>query len=354
MTFGLKVWSHSLMPKFLTEEQVVVLRQAHRTIRDKKLADRIKAILSLNSGFEYAQVAQILLLDEVTLRRYVEKFQKAGIDGLLEFHYSGGQTKLTLIQEQELKSYLQEYTKRTAKEVVNHIKKQYKIIFSVIGATKLLHRLSFTYKKPKIIPGKADRVKQEQFLQTYQKIKASLNLNDQIYFGDASHPEHNTRPSYGWILKGKANDKFIKTNTGRERLNLNGALNLKNHTALVLEEKTINSEAVIRLLEKLEQAQSKGKIYLILDNARYHHSKLVQAWIKKHHRFKLIFLPSYSPNLNLIERLWRFFHQKLTWNHYYPTFKEFREEALKFFRNLKKYRKELDSLLTDNFQLIPT
>lgn len=347
------MWSHSLMPKFLTDEQVIVLRQSHRQVKEKKLADRIKAVLMLNTGFTYEQISRALLLDEVTLHRYVEKFQEQGINGLLEFHYCGGPTKLTSTQEYELRSYLRENTQRTAKEVVDHIKKQYRIIFSVIGVTKLLHRLGFTYKKPKIIPGKADRTKQEQFLNTYQEIKTSLGQNDQIYFGDSSHPEHNTRPSYGWILKGKDNDKLIKTNTGRERLNLNGALSLKNHTALVLEEKTINSETTIKLFEELKQSQPKGKIYLILDNARYHHSKLVQAWIKQHRRFKLIFLPPYSPNLNLIERLWRFFHQQVTWNHYYPTFAEFREEALKFFRNLKRYQTELNSLLTDNFQLVP-
>ncbi len=332
---------------------MLILKQAHRTIRDKKLADRIKAILSLNTGFDYVQVAQILLLDEITLRRYVEKFQKKGIDGLLEFKYTGGQTKLTLAQEEELKSYLQENTPRIAKEVVGYVKKQYGMKFSVIGITKLLHRLNFTYKKPKIIPGKADRAKQEQFLQTYQNIKGKLGLHDEIYFGDATHPEHNTKPSYGWILKGKANDKFIKTNTGRERLNLNGVLNLKNHTALVLEEETINSESTVRLLEKLKQAQPKGKIYLILDNARYHHSKLVKAWLKQHRRFKLIFLPPYSPNLNLIERLWRFFHQKVTWNHYFESIEEFRKVTLKFFHNLNRHKKELETLLTDSFQLVP-
>lgn len=342
------------MPQFLTNEQVTVLRQAHRTIKDKKLADRIKALLSLDAGHDYSQIASILLLDEITLRRYVEKFRKKGIDGLLEFHYSGGQTKLTLVHERELKSYLQENTKRTAKEVASHIKKQYGVVFSVIGVTKLLHRLGFTYKKPKIIPGKADRAKQEQFLTTYRNIKAKLRAHDQIYFGDSSHPEHNTKPSYGWILKGKDNDKFIKTNTGRERLNLNGVLNLKDHTVTLLEEETINSEAVIRLFEKLQKSQPQGKIYLILDNARYHHSKLVKAWLKKHRRFKLIFLPPYSPNLNLIERLWRFFHQKVTWNHYFATLEEFRKATLKFFHNLKRYKRELNSLLTDNFQLVPT
>lgn len=62
------------MKDFLTEEQVKVLKQTHKTIKDKRLADRIKAVLSLNAGFEYSYVAKILLLDEVTLRRYVQRY----------------------------------------------------------------------------------------------------------------------------------------------------------------------------------------------------------------------------------------------------------------------------------------
>lgn len=341
------------MPNFLTKEQVRVLKLAHRTIRDKRQADRIKAVLSLNAGHEYSQIASILMLDEVTLRRYVHKFQKQGIVGLLQMQYTGGQTTLTQNQETELKEYLRDNTKRTAKEIAGYVDKTYGIKFSVIGITKLLHRLGFAYKKPKIVPGKADPIRQEQFLAVYKEIKTGLSPNDQIYFADSTYPEHNTKPSYGWILKGKANDKFVKTNTGRERLNLNGALNLNGKTAVVLEEETINSRATIRLFKKLIRQQPTGKIYLILDNASHHRSKIVRLWVKKHRRFKLIFLPPYSPNLNLIERLWRFFHNKVTWNHYFETFEEFRRETLKFFKHLEKYKPDLDTLLADNFQLVP-
>ncbi len=86
-------------------------------------------------------------------------------------------------------------------------------MFTVIGITKLLHRLGFAYKKPKIIPGKVDRVKQEAFLKTYWETKASLGVKDRMYFLDSTHPQHNTQPSYGWILKGKTNDKLVKTNS---------------------------------------------------------------------------------------------------------------------------------------------
>lgn len=307
----------------------------------------------LNFGFTYFQISQALILDEVTLRRYVERFQEKGIDGLLEYRYTGGRSQLTLIQLEELKTFLVDNTQTKAKDIVSHIKKQYNVSYSVIGVAKLIHRLGFTYKKPKIIPGKADRSKQEAFLEKYQEIKSNLKENDQVYFLDSTHPTHNTTASYGWILKGKKNDKFIKTNTGRSRLNLNGALNLKNHQAVVLEEKTINHKATIKLFKKLLKKHPKGKIHLILDNASHHHHHTLKPFLKKHRRLKTVFLPTYSPNLNLIERLWRFFHQKVTNNRYFETFEEFRETTVKFFKNLDNYQEELKTLLTDNFQLVP-
>lgn len=341
------------MEDFLTEEQVKVLKFTHKTIKDKKLADRIKAVLMVHFGFTFSQISQALLLDEITIRRYVEKLKEKGVTGLLEYHYTGGQSQLNTDKQNELKAYLKINTQTRAKDVVEYVLKTYGIKYSTIGVTKLLHRLGFTYKKPKVIPGKADYVKQKEFLNKYEEIKSVLKDNDQLYFLDSTHPQHNTTPSYGWILKGKINDKFIKTNTGRERLNLNGALNLKKHTALVLEEKTIDSKATIKLFKKLVKEHPKGKIYLILDNASHHHSKTVKLWLKKHRRLKTVFLPAYSPNLNLIERLWRFFHQKVTNNHYFETFAEFRRTSLKFFKNLDSYKEELSTLMTDNFQLIP-
>jgi len=343
------------MPSILTDSEVLVLKQAHRKIKDKRVADKIKAILMLHNKFTHDQISLALLFDRVTLSRYFKKFKAEGINGLLEMRYKGGQTKLTNLQEIELKSYLEVNTKRTVKEVASYILKKYKVSFSVIGVTKLLHRLGFSYKKPKVIPGKADKFKQEIFVEEYKKLKTSLKLNDQIYFADSTHPEHNTKPSYGWILKGKINDKYIKTNTGRERLNLTGAISLKDKKALVLSEKTINSDSIIKLFKKLLISQPRGKIYLILDNAPYHHSKKIKLWLKTHtRRVKLVFLPSYSPNLNIIERLWKFFHTKITWNHYFETFEEFKYQTLKFFRNLEKYKPELDTLLTDSFQMLPT
>lgn len=340
------------MKGFLNDEQVAVLKQAHRGLREKRLADRIKAVLYLNYGLGYRQTARLLMFDETTLRRYIQKFQEKGIDGLLEMRYVGGSSRLTSNQETSLKRYFKQHTALTALAVANHLAKRYGVKYSVVGVTKLLHRLGFVYKKPKIVPGRADRLRQQQFLETYKQTKKDLKPSDQIYFVDSTHPSHNTMLSYGWILKGKKNDKYIKTNTGRDRLNLNGAINIVSQTAIVLEEKTVNSEATINLLENIRRKQKHGKVYLILDNASHHHARAVGYWLLHHPRFKLIFLPPYSPNLNPIERLWRFFHQRVTANHYFETFEEFKDTSLNFFKNLKVYKKELSTLLTDSFQLV--
>jgi transposase len=118
-------------------------------------------------------------------------------------------------------------------------------------------------------------------------------------------------------------------------------------------EETINADAMILLIKNIEDHQRKGEIYLILDNARYNHAKKVKAYIKESGRIHLVFLPSYSPNLNVIERLWLFFHQKILYDKYYETFPQFKEAVENFFRNIDNYKVELKSRLTDSFQVIP-
>lgn len=206
------------------------------------------------------------------------------------------------------------------------------------------------YKKTKVIPGKVDLLKQEQFKKEYEQLKQNKKTDDKIYFIDAAHPHHNNQSFYGWIYKGE--EKAIKTNTGRKRVNLNGALNLDNLAITVLTEETINTHAMMRLILKLEEKQPAGEIYLIVDNASYNHSYELQLFLDDHPRVHLKYLPAYSPNLNIIERLWRFFHQKHH-DRYFEKFKEFEQAVLTFFKNINQYNKELRTLLTDSFQTLP-
>ncbi len=93
------------------------------------------------------------------------------------------------------------------------------------------------------------------------------------------------------------------------------------------------------------------KIYVILDNARYDRSKLVREYVQGS-KVELLFLPAYAPNLNLIERLWKFFKKRVLANQYYESYLDFKKACMAFFRNNKRYKPELESLLVDNFQII--
>ncbi len=339
------------MKGFLSPKEIEILQEAHYSSFSRKQADRIKAILFLNQGFSYKETAKLLLLDDTTIRRYQKEFEKEGVDGLLECRYLGSSGFLTDKEERALTMHLKKNIYQTVKQVVSHVKDTYAKTYSIEGMTHLLHRLGFVYKKTKVIPGKVNPEKQEQFKQEYLALKETKKSEDKIYFADASHPHHNNEPFYGWIYKGE--EKAIKTNTGRKRVNLNGALNIENMEITVLNEETINSYAVMRLILKLEEKQPNGEIYLIIDNASYNHSYLLQLFLDDHPRVHLKYLPPYSPNLNIIERLWKFFHVKHH-DKYFEKFKEFENAVLLFFKNINQYDAELKTLLTDSFQTLPT
>ncbi len=339
------------MKDLLTVQEIDILKEAHRASQSRKAADRIKTILLLNEGFSYGEVAKILLLDDTTIRRYVLTFKDKGIDGLLEDHYMGSKAFLTKAQEQELTAHLRKHTYRKVSQVIDYVKKTYDISYSVDGLTHLLHRLGFSFKKLKFIPGKLDPEKQELWKRAYEDLKEIKKEEDKIYFLDACHPQHNSIASYGWIYT--KDTKTVKTNTARKRVNINGAVNIVDMEVIVLSEPTVNADAAIRLVKAIEEKQSEGDIYLIMDNAKYNHAKKLTAYVKRRKRVHLIYLPAYSPNLNIIERLWKFFKEEKLYGQYYETYQEFTTVVMDFFKNIDEYKDRLKTRLTDNFQMFP-
>lgn len=337
---------------FLSEAQVREYKKMHKQNKAKRDADRIKAMLLLNKGYSYGQTADILLMDEDSIRRWYQEHETGGIENLLQDRYKGGETKLSMKQQQELTAHLDRQICLTSKEVCQYVKKRYCVNYTVKGMTDLLHRLGFVYKKPKHIPGKANREAQEEFIKQYKELKQNKNLQDKIYFMDGCHPLHNSLLGYGWIKKGK--EKFVKANTGRERVNLNGAYNTEENKIIVREDESINAQSTVALLKQILHEQSQGILYVILDNARYYHSKYVKEFLEKNTRIKFVYLPPYSPNLNLIERLWKLMKKKVAYNKYYEKFSVFRENIMMFFQNSNQYQLELKNLMTENFQLFPT
>ena len=157
---------------------------------------------------------------------------------------------------------------------------------------------------------------------------------------------------YGWIKKG--HDKFIKCNSGRAHLNINGAVNIQNLDVVTRQSKTVDKEAICDLLRAIKAKNpNEDKIYVVMDNASYNKSKKVRK-LAKELGIRLKYLPPYSPNLNLAERLWRFFREEVLSMKFYETLNDFAKACSQFFRGIRKYKDRLSTLLVDNFQAMGT
>lgn len=178
---------------------------------------------------------------------------------------------------------------------------------------------------------------------------------DKFYFLDPMHQIHNNANGYGWQFIGAGGTKQVKSNTGRRRLNIIGALDpLSFEPLIILTEANCNKELMIAYLKHIRENNLNSKlIYVVLDNATYNRSYAVQDTANSL-GIELIYLPPYCPNLNLIERLWKFFKKKVIKNTYYETFEKFYHYVNRFFANILDYTNELKSLLTLNFGIIKT
>ena len=265
----------------------------------------------------------------------------------------GKKSRLTVEQQETLKLELKTCIYNTAGQVIAWIEEQFNVSYSLRGMQTLLKRLGFTYKKNRLMPGKADPEAQRQFVQWFERVRAELGPDDRIFFGDAVHVKHNAEAGYAWSAVGEPH--IIPTNSGRKRYNVLGAYCTQTHEhVFILTEDNINQDTVIELLQKLQDLCPEGaKTYLVLDNASYNKAMRVREQAKAS-QITLKFQPPYSPNLNLIERLWKFMRKKFCKDKYRSTFAKFKAQLDDFFAGLGEYRNELATLLAEKFELIPS
>ena len=182
--------------------------------------------------------------------------------------------------------------------------------------------------------------------------KGALTRRGKVYFLDAAHLLHAAIPSRGWIKHTTV--VTLKTNSGRNRLNIIGAYSPDDQDLISWEgRESCDAERVVQVLHRIRRANPGKRLLLVLDNASYHRAAPVTAAAEKL-RIELLYLPPYSPNLNLIERFWKFLKRKVARNRFYATFAEFRAAVQNILNDLAPYREELASLLTERFQLFTT
>jgi transposase len=206
-----------------------------------------------------------------------------------------------------------------------------------------------------LIPGGIpDKETQIKFIQKILRtVRYAKQHQSVVLFLDPTHQVHNVSKGYAWQEKGKRNTRVMSSNTGRRRINILGALNAVDlEPTTLITESNCDAEMLACLLEQIRKQYPRAKkIYIFLDNAKYNHGSSVKHTAKKL-GIKLIFLPPYCPNLNLIERLWKFLKKKIRYNQYHDTFIKFEQAIHDFFKHISQYDAELKSLLTLNFEII--
>jgi transposase len=344
-----------IQPGFLdSESRQDLIELARDGLAANRLARRANALVLLDDGMSCAAIAKVLLFDDGTIRAWHRQYEEEGIEGLASFGYEGSECRLSSAQQDELKAWIGETLPRTTREVGAWIEKECGIEYqSRSGLIALLHRLGMEHRKPKAVSRKLDPEKQAAFIKEYEDLQNHMQADEVVLFADAVHPTHAVRPVGCWAPKGTK--VAVAQSSGRQRLNIHGAIDLETGKTRMLEVATVDAISTIMLMMAIE-AMYPGKrlIHLFLDNARYHHAKQVQAWLARSGcRIKLHFIPAYCPHLDPIERLWGLMHRNITHNKCYEKFADFKNAILNFLseevpRNWGIYCDDV----SDNFRII--
>lgn len=335
----------------LAEKERKLLREIQRNEKYKRDYIKVTVLLMLDLGQSPPDIALFLGIDDATIYRHLENYQEKGLDKYLENNYQGYWGKLDSFQLARLRTELKTRLYENAAQICEFMAQEFGVKYRAEGLVGLLHRIGFEYKKTKQVPSKADAVAQAEFIAQFEDLQANKKADEVHYFIDAVHPTLNSEPSYGWIEKGE--EYQIRSNSGRTRANILGALNPNQVTDVITKEyKTINSQWAVDFIEEIGRRNPEAKkIMLFSDNAGYF-KKIEKDGLLTDKRIEIVWLPTYSPNLNLIERLWKLMKKKTLKNKYYGTAKGFREKIQEFFLNLKSYKSELETLLTCNFRVV--
>jgi len=298
-------------------------------------------------------VAGALLLDDDTVRGWFQAYETGGLDALSRFGHEGSSCRLTLEQQAALQSWITERLPRSTRTIGAWLEKNHGFNYGRSGLIALLHRLGFDYRKPHKMPRGLNDVRQQAFIASYEKLLNTMAADEAVVFVDAVHPTHQVRAAGCWAPKDTA--IAVEQTTGRQSLNIHGAINLETGQTQMLEVTKVNAMSLIALLKAIEAAHpAKKRIHVYLDNASYHHANIVRDWLKEQHRKSVLhFIPPYCPHLDPIEQCWALMHQHTTHNRDYKTFRQFKRAILKFLKHtIPKNWNRLCDRITDNFRVI--
>lgn len=339
----------------LTPEDRAYFLLAMRRHGNSAVHRRMNALLLLDDGWTAERVAEALFIDAETVRSHRRLYAAGGRVGAERLAYAGHAPVLSERQAAELSAELSGRVYLTAKAVCGFVAARFGLAYTPHAMARLLGRIGFVWKRPKVVPAKADAEAQRAFLDGVLlplMAAAEADPATPLLFVDATHPAYDAHPASGWIRRGER--AVLPSNHGRVNVTLNGALSWPARDVITREATKITGPEMAAFFAQIEACYPAARtITVIADNATYNRAAVVREWLARDDcRVRVVYLPPYAPNLNLIERLWWFFKKKALWNTHYPSFADFRSAIRSFFDNLGQWKAELASLLTNRFHLI--
>lgn len=322
--------------------QELQVNHPHHVVRQRALILILK-----NEKIPHHKIATIMNICENTVRTCFYAYQEGGIEKLITLNFYQPQSSLKPF-ETIIREYFEQTPPSTISQACVEIGKLTGIYLKNTQMRAYLKSISVQYRKVAAIPAKADIEAQKKFHD--KKLQPRLNEarsgKRAVYFVDAAHFVLGSFLGYLWSFV----RVFVRTPCGRQRFNVLGALNAITKKLVTITNDTyITSTEVCMLLKKLAKS-TMLPITLVLDNARYQRCTLVTN-LAKELGIELLFLPAYSPNLNLIERVWKFVKKECLYSTYYENFLLFRGAIQKFLNTMHlTHRDKLNSLLTLEFQ----
>jgi transposase len=337
----------------LTPQPRKDIGERRRRAQDRRVYQRLSAVLWSDDGRSREEIAGLVGVSTRQVGPWLRIFRDKGLDELRILHYQGDPGRLGPAQVKRIGQEIETGVFHDAEQIRAWIEASFGVTYSPSGVKDLLRRIGASFHKVSGFFWKADVEEQKRWVRKHRRHKREAGPGTRRYFVDACHPVWGVGLLYScWLLVGQ---RFhVGVGNGRKRLNILGAYSPDDHdyVDLRLTRENITGEQFVKLLEAL-RAKHPGteKFLLYLDNARYYSKPCVKEWLASHREFRLVPLPAYSPNLNLIERLWKFLRKKAL-NRWHKTFEEMQGAVAEVLDHLSEYREELSTLMTERFAIV--
>src|SRR5215212_4962813 len=337
----------------LTPQQRKDISERRRNAHDRRVFQRLSAVLWSDDGRTREEIAELVGVSTRQVGQWLRIFRNKGLEQLCTLHYQGDPGRLRPAQVERLKQEIATGVFHNAEQVRTWVRETWGVDYSISGLKDLLRRIGASYHKVSGFFWKADIEEQKKFVRKHRRHKREAGPTTRRYFVDACHPVWGVDLLYScWLLVGQR--FYVGVCNGRKRLNILGAYSPDDHdyVDLRLTRENITGEQFVKLLEALRAKHPDTEEFILyLDNARYYSKPCVKEWLAAHREFRLVPLPAYSPNLNLIERLWKFLRKKAL-NRWHKTFEEMQAAVAEVLDHLERYRSELDSLMSEEFHIL--